>query len=192
MPLVHGLPVAWRRRLGRAVLLAGWSSPIRLAGRTLSRPWVAIVLFNLDMLAWHVPSLFDLAYRNRIVHIWLMHGTMFATGVFFWVQFLESYPLKPKLSPLARFAALFGTNVVMFLIAVTLGMIATTSWYPVYDHLRGVGLSALGDQHIGAGILWVCGDFWCLPAIHRTVRAFIDEDEAHSFDSALNRLLRGA
>ncbi len=191
MPLVHGLPVQARRRLGRAVLLAGWSAPIRTIGRTLSRPWVAVVVFNVTMIIWHVPAAFDLAYRDQDVHIYLMHASLFATGVFFWVQFIGSYPLRPKLSPVAQFSALFATNVVMFVIAVDLGMLATTSTYSVYDHLPGVTLSALGDQHIAAGILWVCGDFWCIPAMYRAIRRLIDEDKAPTLDGVIDRLLRG-
>ncbi len=190
LPLTHGLPVRWRRRVGRALLIAPWSAPLRHVARILTLPWVAVVIFNLDMLAWHVPILFDLAYRNSFVHIWLMHGMFFATGVAFWLQFIPSYPLRPRLTPGQQMAALFGTNVVMFVIAMTLGMLATTSWYPVYNHLGG-SLSAVGDQHLGAGILWVCGDFWCLPAMQRAMRRFIDDEHPGGLEARVDRLLQG-
>ncbi|MCU4186685.1 cytochrome c oxidase assembly protein [Acidiferrimicrobium sp. IK] len=191
LPLAHGLPVRQRRRVGRALLLSGWSAPLRQVARTLTRPWVAVVVFNLDMVAWHLPVLFDLAYRNPFVHIWLMHGLFFVTGVAFWLQFTNSYPLRPRLTPIAQIGALFGTNVVMFVIAMTLGLLATTAWYPVYANLH-TGLSAVGDQHLGAGILWVCGDFWALPAMHRAMRRFIDDDRGATWESRIDRLLQGA
>jgi putative membrane protein len=192
IPLAHGLPVGPRRRVGRALLLSAWSAPLRATGRILSKPWVAIAAFNLVMVFWHFTGPFDLAYRNQAVHIWVMHSSFFLVGVFFWLQFIGSYPLRPRLAPLEQAGALFGTNVVMFLLAVAVGMMATSSWYSVYDHLRGVTMSPLADQQLGSGILWVCGDFWCFPALYRAVRQWIQEDEAGAVDAALDRLVRGA
>lgn len=192
LPLAHGLPVRLRRRLGRAVILGRWATPIRATGRFARQPWPAIVAFNTVMILWHLPGPFDLAYRNHAVHIWLMHGSFVLVGILFWLQFIGSYPMRPTLSPLAQAGALFGTNVVMFVLAMTIGMMATSSWYSVYDNLHGVTLSPLGDQQLGAGILWVCGDFWCFPALYRAVKEWIRQDESHSADVLLDRLLRGA
>jgi cytochrome c oxidase assembly factor CtaG len=80
----------------------------------------------------------------------------------------------------------------MFLLAMITGMLSTTSWYSVYNHIPGVGLSPLGDQQLGSGILWVCGDLWCFPAMYRAIKQWIDEDEIGGVDRALNRLLQGA
>jgi cytochrome c oxidase assembly factor CtaG len=192
LPLAHGLSVGVRRTLGRALLLSSWAAPLRATGRFLSRPWTAIIAFNLAMVFWHIPGPFDLAYRNEAVHVWLMHGSFFVVGVFFWLQFIGSYPLRPRLTPLTQAGALFGTNVVMFLLAVAVGMMATGSWYSVYDHVPGVTMSPLADQQLGSGILWVCGDFWCFPALYRAVRKWIDDDESRALDQGLDRLLRGA
>ena len=147
--------------------------------------------FNLNMVLWHLPGPFDLAERNQAVHVWLMHGSFFAIGVMFWLQFVPSYPLVPRLRPLQQMTALFGTNVAMFVLAMALGLLATSAWYPVYRSAPGASLSALGDQHVGAGILWVCGDFWCLPAFVRAVRRWIREDEA-GLEARIDRLLQGA
>ena len=55
LPLVHGLPVAVRRQVGRAVLLGQWSPPLRAVGRFIRNPWTALVSFNAVMILWHIP-----------------------------------------------------------------------------------------------------------------------------------------
>ena len=145
------------------------------------------MLFNISMVIWHVPALFDLGYRNQSVHIWLMHGSFFATGMLFWLQFIPSYPFRRKLAPGGQITALLGTNFVMFMLAISQSIFAPTSWYPVYSHLSGISLSPVASQQIGAGILWVCGDIWCYPAIVIAVRRLMDTD---GLEGALDRFMR--
>lgn len=192
LPLAHGIPVGTRRRLGRWLILSQSAAPLRAAGRVVTSPWVAIVIFNAVMVFWHLPGPFDLAYRNGLVHIWLMHASFFVAGVLFWLQFIGSYPMRPRLKPLEQAAALFATNVVMFILAMAMGMLTSTTWYSVYNHVPGVHLSPLGDQQIGAGILWVCGDFWCFPALYRAIKEWIRQDEENGDNIVLARLLNEA
>jgi len=180
LPLVHGFPVAARRRLGRAVLLSSWARPLRALGRFLSGGIVAVIAFNAAMVIWHVPALFDLAERNQAVHIWLMHSSFFVTGVLFWLQLIPSYPIKPKLSTLRGIWAILATNGVMILLAMSLSILSSAPWYPVYDDLLGIRLSPFADQQIGAAILWVCGDFWAYPALVILIGRAIREEGSGS------------
>jgi putative membrane protein len=164
-----------------------WSRPLRAALRFLLRPWVSVVAFNATMIAWHLPPLLDLAVRNQQAGIWLMHGSFFAAGVLFWLLFIPSPPLRITMAPAAQAMALLATNVVMWILAMSMGILTSTSWYPVYNHIPGVTLPAFADQQIGAGILWICGDFWAVPAMISVVRRFIAEDG--SVGSALDRIL---
>jgi len=176
LPLLHGLPVAIRRRAMRSVLLGGWARPLRAFARALTGGWVAVVLFNVAMVIWHVPALFDLAERDQMVHIWLMHASFFGAGMLFWLQVIPSYPVKPKLTTGSQVAAILGTNAVMIILAMSLSLFTNHSLYPVYDNLAGIQMSPFASQQLGAGILWVCGDFWAYPALVVLIRRAMAEE----------------
>jgi cytochrome c oxidase assembly factor CtaG/cytochrome oxidase Cu insertion factor (SCO1/SenC/PrrC family) len=187
-PLLAALPARLDRAVTRGVLAGGWSRPLRAAGGLLLRPWVSVALFNAVMIAWHVPALFDWAENNQAAHTWLLHGSFLAAGVLFWLQYIPSPPFRRRMPLASRAAALFGTNVVMIMLAMALSIFSRASVYPVYGHLPGVTLPAFADQQIGASILWVCGDFWALPTMILIIRQIAGGEGGLS--ATLDRRLR--
>jgi cytochrome c oxidase assembly factor CtaG len=186
-PLLGGLPGRLGKDATKQVLAGGWSRPIRAVAGFALKPWTTVIAFNAIMVFWHLPGPYDLAGQNQAVHIWLMHGSFFVVGVMFWLQFIPSAPFRIKLSRPAQMAALLFTNVQMWVLAMSMSILANSSWYSVYAHVRGVSLPPFDDQQIGAAILWVCGDFWAVPAMVYVVRKLISEDGDVS--SAVDRML---
>src|SRR5579859_837744 len=137
-PLLDGLPGRSGQAITRGTLRGTWSRPLRAAGACLLRPWVAVTLFSAVMIFWHVPAAFDLAERNQAVHIWLMHGSIFGAGVPFWLQFIPSPPFRRRMPDVAQAVALIGTNLVMWVLAMSMSLFTQASWYAEYSHVPGV------------------------------------------------------
>jgi len=170
-----------------AAVVVRWSRPLRAVVDFLLRPWVTVVAFNAVMLFWHIPAALDLAENNPAVKIWLLHSSYLLVGILFWLLFIPSPPLRMRMPPEGQAIALVATNVIMWLLAMSMSFLTQTSWYPVFDHIAGVTLPPFADQQIGAGILWVCGDFWAIPALIVAIRRIINADG--SMGSAIDKML---
>ncbi len=180
LPLLHGVPVGPRRRLLRVLLLGRRAPGWRAFGRFVTNPWTALVSFNAAMVLWHLPVVFDFAEENQLVHVWLMLASLFVTGMLFWLQLVPSYPFRLKAEPIWQIGAIISTNVVMFVLAMAMSLFTESSWYTVYSHVPGVALSPYGDQQIAAAILWVCGDFWAIPALAVAIRRAMESQGGFS------------
>jgi putative membrane protein len=141
---IRSLPLAARRAIARVLL----------ACRPVAAPVVAFVLFNGVLVAWHVPALFDLTLRNEAVHD-LEHALFLSTALLFWVHLVPT-SRRPRLQVLPRIAYGVGAILVSWALAVVLGF-ASHPLYGQYAALahRPGGLSALADQQLAAGIMWV-------------------------------------
>ena len=165
------LPLGFRRTVAKSVARGGWAAPLRALGRLLSRPVPAWIAFNVALVAWHVPALYDLTLRNEGVH-YLEHATFLVFAMLFWAQVADSPPFRSRLDDFQRVLYLTAGAVASWLLAVVLAL-SPTPLYSAYSsiHPRPEGLSALTDQQLAAGIMWgpgsvpfAIGVFWLLYA----------------------------
>jgi cytochrome c oxidase assembly factor CtaG len=155
--LWRGLGLAPRRALARGLALSDRTRWLRATSRALGTPAVSFIAFSVVLLAWHVPALFDATLRSEPLHI-LEHTLFFTTAVMFWKQVIDSPPLHARLASVQRVAYLVGAMVVSWLLAIAIAL-APHPLYEFYAHeaTRPGGISALTDQQIAAGIMWVPG-----------------------------------
>jgi putative membrane protein len=155
--LWRSLPLDLRRWLARGLGQGARTRWLRSVSRALGSPQAAFVAFSAVLLIWHVPALFDATLRSSALHA-LEHTLFFTTAVMFWKQVIHSPPLHARLSAVQRVAYLVGAMVVSWVLAVVLAL-APDPLYSFYAHeaSRPGGISALTDQQIAAGIMWVPG-----------------------------------
>ncbi len=176
--IVRPLPLSVRRPLARTALVGPGLAPVRRAFRWLAAPLPAFVVFNGTLLLWHLPALYDLTLRDGPVHD-LEHALFFGTGLIFWVHLLPGTSGRPQLTDAAR--AVYGTAAlaVSWILAIVLGL-ASEPLYNAYAGLahRPGGLSALGDQHLAAGVMWVPGSVpYCIVLVVAALR-WLDSTQA--------------
>jgi putative membrane protein len=164
VPLVFALPVDGRRRLLRFYYRSPWAAGLRGLWATLTNPVVAIVLFNAVMVVWHLPVVFDWAASRDWVMSWLMAPSFLIVGLLFWRIILPSHPWGPRGSTRIQIGAIVVTAFEMLVLAMAMSIFTKAPWYSMNVVMDGP-VAALRDQRYAAGILWICGDFWAIPAL---------------------------
>lgn len=153
--IVSGLP---------AELLDPWleSQPRLTRGlRFLVHPLTAGVLFNLAFSMWHFPELYDLALRDRTVHI-VEHWFIFGTGL------LMVWPLvsPSRVLPRIGFGAAMVYSFMLMIADLPLWAALIFSEHPLYETYllapRISWLSASEDLIMGAVIMKAVNEIFAL------------------------------
>ena len=149
----RALPLQTRTTIGRTVAGSRFTAPLR----ALARPVPAWILFNLTVVAWHIPAAYNATLTSNAVHQ-IEHATFFFFGLLFWARVVDAGPLRPRLIWPLRVTYVLGAMVVGWVLAIALVVVQ----YPLYAHYASLvhrpgGLSALGDQQVAGGVMWVLG-----------------------------------
>ncbi len=139
-----------------AGLIRPWVRPPWIAAglRTMTRPVVALLVFNAVFSGSHAPAIYDLTLRSAPVHF-MEHAVFLVTALLMWWPILSPLPEFPRLSPPGQLLYLFVDGIAMtpvFALVTFSGRVL----YAPYDHSPTVlGMSALQDQQLGGVLMKV-------------------------------------
>ena len=130
--------------------------PIMPVLRLLTKPLVALLLFNAILAAIHIPAVVELMVTTDLFHF-LAHFALMASAFILWFPLLGPIPDLPKLAPMSALGYLFANSLVPTIPASFLTF-AREPVYDIYDSFpRLWGLSVVDDQVISGLIMKLGG-----------------------------------
>lgn len=143
-------------------------SPPRLmaAVQKLSRPFIALLLFNGLIALTHWPALVNASLRSEPMHL-AVHATLFGAALLMWTPVVGPLPELSRLSDPAKLLYLFGQSILPTVPASFL----TFAQRPIYSFYETVprlwGLPVLTDQLIAGLIMKIGGGLllWSIMAV---------------------------
>ena len=119
---------------------------------TLARPLVAIPVYALVLYAWHLAPLFEAALRSAPLHA-LQHGSFVAASLLVWWPALEPHRRHPR-GELWKAGHILGARMTGMMLGMALVAMRSPAYAAVYgDAATAHGLTPLGDQQIGGGLM---------------------------------------
>ncbi len=167
VPLLRGLP-AWIRLqvLSPLVRLAG----LRRLLHWLVKPVVAWFAMNLTFLAWHLPRAYNFALEHENWHA-VEHLCFLGTSLLFWYCILLPWPAEGHRRTWGILIFLVSADLVNTLLSAFLAFCNRPVYRYYLDHPNPFQIDPLGDQVLGAVMMWVLGSFtFLVPAMLLTVR----------------------
>jgi putative membrane protein len=134
-------------------------------GRALTRPAGAFATFNVVLVAWHLPPLYNLAMEQHPVHI-VEHLMIMAASVILWWPMLSPVEELPRAAYPIQMLYLFVVGLPMVMVAIFISM-ADSLLYPYYEASPRIWerLTPRADQHLGGLIMWIPGGMVFLIAL---------------------------
>jgi putative membrane protein len=146
LPFVWGLPVSWRRTVGR------WSkkSLIQRTWIFVTAPLAAWSLHGIALWTWHAPALFQATLQSEMVHT-LQHLSFFLSALLFWWALFHGRERNYGAGVLYIFTTAVHSSILAALLTFSPSL-----WYPSYALTTFPwGLTPLEDQQLGGLIMWV-------------------------------------
>jgi putative membrane protein len=154
-------------------LLAGLTGPLlrpilALPGvmrlRIFANPFVALPIWTLNLVVWHLPFFYEAAVRHSAVHA-VEHMAFFAAGIVLWLPVLETLPAPEWFGTGAKLAYVVAVR----LVATIVGNVfiwGGAAVYDVYDTGDDyLGLSPSADQSLAGSLMMLEGSIVTIVAI---------------------------
>jgi putative membrane protein len=132
-------------------------APLREPLRILTSPLVAALFYSLVVGVWHAPSLYDLALRNKLVHV-IEHILFFVAALVYWWPLLSPSRVLPRRN--------YGVQM-LYLVAVVVTMTPVFAYitfshdilYPTYEFAPRLfaNFSAADDQLLAGTMMKLIG-----------------------------------
>jgi putative membrane protein len=177
--LWRALPLGLRRGIARPMFKDRRFAPLRWAYRQLSNPTVIWVLAAGNLWLWHVPFLYDLTLRVHVVHH-LEHTLFLGLGIAFWAQLIDQHPFRSPLTSLGRATYVFLAMIQSWGLAAVLSFAGAPFYAYALLPNRPGGISALTDQQLGGGMMWVPGAITYSLAFVWLLFRWLGEEDARS------------
>ena len=132
------------------------SRAVAAVARFVTKPIACFTIFNLVIIAWHLPPLYNLAMAHHSIHI-SEHLIFLSGAVLMWWPFLSPLPELPRLSYPGQMLYSFLMSIPMSVVAISITM-ADHVLYPAYAAApRVIPITPLEDQLMGGLIMWIPG-----------------------------------
>ena len=136
--------------------------------RTLARPLrsaiFCFIAFNVVLIGWHLPPLYNLAMTYHEAHI-VQHLLLLAASVIMWWPVLSPMAEFPRLSYPGQMLYLFVMTIPMSVVSVAIAY-SNSILYPAYSSApRVMQLSPMDDQLLGGLIMWIPGGLYFFAVI---------------------------
>jgi cytochrome c oxidase assembly factor CtaG len=151
--------------LGPLCIVAGLTGPLLRpilsvrairALRFLAHPLVALPLWTVNLVIWHLPFFWEAALRHEVVHA-LEHASFFTAGALMWAAVIEVLPGPEWFGTAAKMGYVVAVRIVSTIVGNVL-VWSGTPFYGLYEGAdRPFGLSAEADQGLAGGIMMIEG-----------------------------------
>jgi cytochrome c oxidase assembly factor CtaG len=184
LPLLHGLPQFFARKIEGPVLRSSLIKRVERIGGNPAFCWFAAAI---ALIGWHIPAIFELALRWPWLHE-LEHACFLGAGLLFWWPVVQPWPSAPRWAawsiPLYLFCATLPCDALSAFLAFCDRVV-----YPSYlSAPRIFAWSPLADQQFAAAMMWAAVTIiLVIPAVVVTMRILAPQ-EARSSQEAFARL----
>lgn len=167
-PLCAASMALFSARVAQHILLTLVAAPLLAAAlpRVALPALPSAILFAALFWFWHAPGPYAATLASDLIY-WAMHLSLFGAATALFMAFRAA----PERAILA--AALTGAQLTVFAMVLTLAPVPWHDWHALTT--VPYGLSALADQQLAGGLMWVAGGALFLGMVARLTLAFLRE-----------------